>query len=229
MMNWDENERTDAASAHAVVHHQSRGTGRIVDGLGRNVVQRIQCAGQYSIRQFTLQRHFQHFVRPFLPPCHAVLTDCNDNRAHYDISNSMFESFLSADMTYSCALFGPLEGGPTGDLYPHLRVHPAIEGVDELEQAQMRKLRLIIERARIGKGDRVLEIGSGWGSFAIEVPFPSILLTACDTDTIRYDNDRPFVQPVVQSIPSPSPSSKNVSPNPVSPPPVSPPPSPCTS
>lgn len=39
---------------------------------------------------------------------------------------------------------------------------------DELEDAQLRKLRLHISRCRISPGDRVLEIGTGWGSLAIE-------------------------------------------------------------
>ena len=89
--------------------------------------------------------------------------------AHYDISNVMFESFLSNDMTYSCAIFGETEGGPEGDLNHVIRKIAPAKGVDELELAQMRKLRTIIERAKISKGDRVLEIGSGWGSLAIEV------------------------------------------------------------
>lgn len=79
----------------------------------------------------------------------------------------MFESFLSADMTYSCAIFSAEEGGLEGDLVQ--RTIKPKKDVDELEIAQMRKLRTIIKRARISKGDRVLEIGSGWGSFAIEV------------------------------------------------------------
>ncbi|SGY84757.1 BQ5605_C009g05718 [Microbotryum silenes-dioicae] len=101
--------------------------------------------------------------------------------AHYDISNRMFESFLSADMTYSCAIWGPKEGGVEGDLI-HVgdREFPPRDDVDELEVAQMRKLRTVIARARISKGDRVLEIGSGWGSFAIE----AVRTTGCTVDTL---------------------------------------------
>lgn len=59
----------------------------------------------------------------------------------------MFASFLSKDMTYSCAIF---------------------ESKDEpLEIAQFRKLDQVIRQARIQPCDHVLEIGSGWGSFAI--------------------------------------------------------------
>ncbi|SCV74620.1 BQ2448_7649 [Microbotryum intermedium] len=101
--------------------------------------------------------------------------------AHYDISNRMFESFLSADMTYSCAIWGPKEGGVEGDLVRvGDREYPPRDDVDELEVAQMRKLRTVIARARISKGDRVLEIGSGWGSFAIE----AVRTTGCTVDTL---------------------------------------------
>lgn len=81
----------------------------------------------------------------------------------------MFESFLSADMTYSCAIWGPHEGGVDGDMDHVKREFPPAKDVDELEVAQMRKIRTIIARARLSAGDKVLEIGSGWGSFAIEV------------------------------------------------------------
>ncbi|KAJ7781761.1 CFS1-like protein [Mycena maculata] len=107
--------------------------------------------------------------------------------AHYDISNEMFAGFLSQDMTYSCAIFEDLDGdmkegvvrsewsggqglrrlgkatatsAPTSqpDLEPE---------VDELYEAQIRKLSHIIDKAKIQPGNRVLEIGSGWGSMAI--------------------------------------------------------------
>lgn len=77
-------------------------------------------------------------------------------------------------MTYSCAIFSEQEGGIEGDLGLVARKFGPKAGVDELEVAQMRKIRTVIARARITKGDRVLEIGSGWGSFAIEVSFQLI-------------------------------------------------------
>jgi cyclopropane-fatty-acyl-phospholipid synthase len=71
--------------------------------------------------------------------------------AHYDISNDMFAAFLSPDMTYSCAIF-------------QSRHAPEVE---TLEEAQHRKLSIVIANARITSSDHVLEIGTGWGSFAI--------------------------------------------------------------
>jgi cyclopropane-fatty-acyl-phospholipid synthase len=74
--------------------------------------------------------------------------------AHYDISNTMFAAFLSEDMTYSCPIWLPKSA-------------PGSKG-ETLEDAQDRKLGRFIRNAHIKQGDRVLEIGTGWGSFAIK-------------------------------------------------------------
>ncbi|KAI1148122.1 cyclopropane-fatty-acyl-phospholipid synthase [Nemania diffusa] len=73
--------------------------------------------------------------------------------AHYDISNEMFAAFLSPDMTYSCAIWRP-KSDPKSS-------------VESLEQAQQTKLKHIIDSAHIKSTDHILEIGTGWGSFAI--------------------------------------------------------------
>ena len=73
--------------------------------------------------------------------------------AHYDISNEMFAAFLSPDMTYSCPVWLP-------------RSDPA-STQESLEEAQYRKLCRFITNAKIKSSDHVLEIGTGWGSFAI--------------------------------------------------------------
>ncbi|KAG9238499.1 Mycolic acid cyclopropane synthetase-domain-containing protein [Amylocarpus encephaloides] len=74
--------------------------------------------------------------------------------AHYDISNEMFAAFLSDDMTYSCPIWRPHSS--------------ADEEEESLEAAQMTKLHRFIDGAHIKPTDHVLEIGTGWGSFAIE-------------------------------------------------------------
>ena len=68
-------------------------------------------------------------------------------RDHYDLGNDFFELFLDPSMTYSAARFD----GPT----------------DTLELAQERKLESAGTLAGLTPGKRVLEIGCGWGSFAI--------------------------------------------------------------
>jgi cyclopropane-fatty-acyl-phospholipid synthase len=66
----------------------------------------------------------------------------------------MFAAFLSEDMTYSC---------PIWKLCPS-----AAEEEETLEAAQLTKLNRFIDGARIKPTDHILEIGTGWGSFAIE-------------------------------------------------------------
>jgi cyclopropane-fatty-acyl-phospholipid synthase len=67
-------------------------------------------------------------------------------------------------MTYSSALFSDEEGGVHGDLLPESKDRSA-----DLETAQLRKIHYVLSRARIKPGQRVLEFGTGWGGFAIEV------------------------------------------------------------
>ncbi|MCJ1469449.1 hypothetical protein MMC07_008082 [Pseudocyphellaria aurata] len=73
--------------------------------------------------------------------------------AHYDISNAMFAAFLSEDMTYSCPIWSPVSDPNSQS--------------ESLEAAQETKLQYFITSARIKASDHVLEIGTGWGSFAI--------------------------------------------------------------
>ncbi|KAL0676748.1 hypothetical protein Bca4012_004729 [Brassica carinata] len=68
---------------------------------------------------------------------------------HYDLSNELFALFLDDTMTYSSAVFKSAD--------------------EDLRTAQMRKIYLLIDKARIEKNHEVLEIGCGWGTLAIEV------------------------------------------------------------
>ncbi|KAJ7600817.1 CFS1-like protein [Mycena floridula] len=125
--------------------------------------------------------------------------------SHYDISNSMFEGFLSKDMTYSCAIFkdldGDLENGVDrgewsgGHGLKRLgaaaassssRGPPVSQDEDQLYDAQIRKLNHIIKKAKIQPGHCVLEIGSGWGSMAILL-CQTIPDTTVDTLTLSVE------------------------------------------
>lgn len=96
--------------------------------------------------------------------------------AHYDISNDMFAAFLSPDMTYSCPIWKPVGGSETA----------AEEREESLEEAQMTKLRRFIEGARIKSTDHVLEIGTGWGSFAIE----AVRTTGCRITSLTLSKEQ---------------------------------------
>ncbi|MDX1634360.1 MAG: cyclopropane-fatty-acyl-phospholipid synthase family protein [Marinobacter sp.] len=67
--------------------------------------------------------------------------------AHYDLGNDLFETFLDPTMMYSSAIY------PTPDA--------------TLEQAAVHKLDTICRKLDLQPGDRVMEIGTGWGGFAI--------------------------------------------------------------
>ena len=68
--------------------------------------------------------------------------------AHYDLGNDFYAAWLDETMTYSSARFHS----------PH----------DTLEHAQRRKIAELLSRLALKPGDRLLEIGCGWGSLAIE-------------------------------------------------------------
>jgi cyclopropane-fatty-acyl-phospholipid synthase len=74
---------------------------------------------------------------------------------HYDLSNELFALFLDETMSYSSALF---DAAPA-DL-------PGV-GWADLADAQRRKIDRLLDRARVGKGTRLLEIGTGWGELTL--------------------------------------------------------------
>ena len=76
---------------------------------------------------------------------------------HYDLSNDLFALFLDETMTYSSALFAEADGT--------LSVPP---GGHLLAEAQRRKIDRLLDRAGVGPGCRVLEVGTGWGELAIQ-------------------------------------------------------------
>ena len=78
---------------------------------------------------------------------HSVERDQRAVRHHYDVSNEFFALFLDESMTYSCAVFS--------------------RGAQSLEEAQRTKLELVCTKLEFREGERVLDVGCGWGSFAI--------------------------------------------------------------
>jgi cyclopropane-fatty-acyl-phospholipid synthase len=78
---------------------------------------------------------------------HTIGRDRRAVRHHYDAGNDFFALFLDRSMTYSCAYFSG--------------------GAGTLEEAQEAKLELVCKKLGLRDGERVLDIGCGWGSFAI--------------------------------------------------------------
>ena len=92
--------------------------------------------------------------------------------AHYDISNTMFAAFLSDDLTYSCPIWTPTTDAKSSN--------------ETLESAQSTKLQYFIDHARIKSTDHVLEIGTGWGSFAIA----AVKATGCRVTSLTLSREQ---------------------------------------
>ena len=78
---------------------------------------------------------------------HSRLRDQAAIRHHYDVGNAFYTLFLDPRMVYSCAYF------PSGR--------------EDLATAQERKLDMICRKLRLQPGERVLDIGCGWGGWVL--------------------------------------------------------------
>jgi cyclopropane-fatty-acyl-phospholipid synthase len=78
---------------------------------------------------------------------HSPRRDREAVRYHYDAGNDFFALFLDPSMTYSCAIFS--------------------RGAHTLQEAQEAKLELVCTKLGLSAGSHVLDVGCGWGSFAL--------------------------------------------------------------
>lgn len=111
----------------------------------------------------------------------ALATDAA-NRQHYEVPPAFFETVLGERLKYSSG-FWP-------------------RGVTSLDEAEEAMLRLYAERAEISSGQRILDLGCGWGSFSLWVAdhFPTVQVTAvsnsrgqkrfieCEANRLGLDN-----------------------------------------
>src|SRR4051794_19819885 len=79
---------------------------------------------------------------------HSKERDARAVRHHYDVSNEYFELFLGPTMVYSCAIW---RGGEK----------------KTLEEAQEEKLDTVARKLALEEGERVLDVGCGWGGFPL--------------------------------------------------------------
>jgi cyclopropane-fatty-acyl-phospholipid synthase len=78
---------------------------------------------------------------------HSAERDKRAVRHHYDLPPEFFALFLDESMTYSCAIFS--------------------RGAQTLEEAQATKLDLVCTKLDLKEGERLLDVGCGWGSLAV--------------------------------------------------------------
>lgn len=99
-----------------------------------------------------LESKFNFLIRPFFRVIHYLNKNSQRNSkrnisAHYDLSNKFFKLFLDETMMYSSAIFKTRN--------------------QTLKAASLNKLNIICQKLNLKPTDHVVEIGSGWGGFAI--------------------------------------------------------------
>jgi cyclopropane-fatty-acyl-phospholipid synthase len=105
------------------------------------------------------QAHFMRFVESLRQSPVAIETEAA-NEQHYELPCEFFELVLGRHLKYSSCYFDP--------------------GVTALDEAEARMLALTCERARLADGDRILELGCGWGSLTLWMAehYPNARITA---------------------------------------------------
>jgi cyclopropane-fatty-acyl-phospholipid synthase len=101
----------------------------------------------------------------------AIERDRQAIQYHYDVSNEFYELLLGPTMVYTCAYYR----SPDGDL----------------DQAQRDKLDLVCRKLRLAPGERLLDVGCGWGSLALwaaehyDVEVHAVTLSAAQAEYAR--------------------------------------------
>ena len=86
--------------------------------------------------------YLKSFIQNIQAPKHAFKVGAH----HYDTGNDLFKAMLDPRMVYTCGYW--------------------LDGVESLAEAQEKKLDVVCQKLRLSAGQRVLDIGCGWGSFA---------------------------------------------------------------
>ncbi len=122
---------------------------------------------------------YRYLSRPYAQQTENSVKQSKKNiHAHYDLGNKFYEEWLDDTLTYSSGYFK--------------------SGQETLSQAQENKFASLIKGNEPQPGDRILEIGSGWGSFAFYLlsKFPTIIV---DTLTISQEQFN-FVHSKIQEL-----------------------------
>ena len=91
--------------------------------------------------------------------------------SHYDLGNDFYSLWLDPSMTYSSAIFA--------------------DGAEDLETAQAVKNRRLMDLADVRRGDKLLEIGCGWGGFALQAARErGVHVTALTVSRAQFDEAR---------------------------------------
>ena len=94
---------------------------------------------------FTLLLKKLNFVERLIINHQSKKKSLNVGKVHYDIGNKLYQAMLDKEMTYTCGYW---------------------KDADSLDSAQLAKLKLVCDKLDLKPGQKILDIGCGWGSFA---------------------------------------------------------------
>jgi cyclopropane-fatty-acyl-phospholipid synthase len=109
----------------------------------------------------------------FLTNFNLISKSKNNVAHHYDISEKLYDLFLDSKKQYSCAYFK--------------------NDNDSLETAQSNKIEHIIKKLNLKDNQKILDIGSGWGTLAIEIAQKSqceVLGITLSKNQLEYSNNK---------------------------------------
>lgn len=122
------------------------------DWRSKNLTDVIRLMAINSAAMDSMEGSYKVLLQPLLKIIHylnknTVAGSKKNIVRHYDLSNDFFALFLDASMMYSSAI------------YANTKMN--------LEEAAINKIKIICEKLKLKSTDRLVEIGSGWGGFAI--------------------------------------------------------------
>lgn len=148
---------TQLALAEAYLHNDFDVEGDLETVLGlaaglasraSGVLARLRTAGNLlKLPRGTASKPGRHGPARLAGKRHSLERDCQAVTYHYDVSNDFFSLWLDRNLAYSCAYFQ----------------NPG----EELDHAQENKLDYICRKLRLRPGQRLLDIGCGWGGLVI--------------------------------------------------------------
>ena len=128
-------------------------------GLVRLAIRNLDVLDRIRTRWDALTDPIADRVRKLRPE--SKERDRRDIAAHYDLGNDFFQLFLDAEtMAYSCGLFTEA-------------------GTDDLATAQRAKIDRLLDLLALAPGDRLVEIGTGWGGLAQRAAERGVHVTTC--------------------------------------------------
>jgi cyclopropane-fatty-acyl-phospholipid synthase len=136
--------------------------GIVPDGLIRIGIRRLLAQRLREVREADPERQqarLQGFIEQLRASPIAMHTAAA-NEQHYELPPAFFQAVLGRHLKYSSAYFTP--------------------GVRDLDDAEAAMLSLTVERAQLADGERILELGCGWGSLTLHmaVRFPAARIVA---------------------------------------------------